>query len=110
MLLGKDPALKALEMNESYRSLALAGNDQRILIVFIVTPTDSALGLVGSDVRNVFDSLDLHGLLKFLLIELPLGHLLLVTSEVLHSEPHSTKFNSVKFLDLVVIFAGLILQ
>ena len=97
-------------MNESYRSFTLTGNDQRIIGVLIVTPTDSALGLVRSDVWNVLDSLDFHGLLEFLVVELFLGHLLLVTSEVLDSEPDSSKFNSVKFLDLVVIFATLVLQ
>ena len=75
LLLGKHPVLEALEVNETNGTLALASNDQGVLCVFLGTPANSALNLVfGAVLAEVLDSLDLLGLLEFLVVEFALAH------------------------------------
>ena len=59
---------------------------------------------------DVLHALDFECFPKLLLIQLSLGHLLLVAPEVLDSEPDSAQFNGVELLDLVVILALLVFQ
>lgn len=59
---------------------------------------------------DVARTLDLHGLLELLLIELILGHLLLVAPEVLNSESDSTQLDGVELLDFVIVLAVFVLK
>jgi hypothetical protein len=111
LFLSENPTLKALEVDKSYRSLALASQDKRVIyFVLLITPTDSALNVLWGFIVNVLQSLHPHSLFQFLLVKFILRHLLLITSEVLHSEPDSSQFNGIKFLNLVVVFAVFIFE
>ena len=46
MLLGQQPVPETLEMNESYRTSAFTGNDQRIILTMLAGPANAALTLV----------------------------------------------------------------
>ena len=45
LFLSKDPILQALEMNESYWTLAFTGNDKRICVIVFIAPAYSTLYL-----------------------------------------------------------------
>lgn len=59
LLLGEDPVLQAFEMNKTYWTFAFTSNDQRICIIVVVTPTDSALDLVSCQIWHVLRGLHL---------------------------------------------------
>jgi len=110
LFLSKDPTLQALEMDKTDSTLAFACNDKWVLVVIFIAPTDSALDVVHFVGIDVFGSSDLHGLSQLLMVQFFLGHLHEVTFEILDSEPNSSELDSVKLLDLVVIFASFVLQ
>ena len=97
-------------MDKSDGSFALTGEDQRVVDIVLVSPTDSALDILLMDVINVSSSFYFHGFSKFLLVELILGHLDGVALEVLHSEPDSAQLNGIELLYFVVIFTTLVFQ
>jgi len=70
LLLGEHPRLKALEMDETDGSSALASDNQRVGLVVLVAPADTALDLVLRGVIDVLGTFDLHGFTKLLLVEL----------------------------------------
>ena len=111
LLLGQHPGLQALEVDQAHRALALARQNQRVHhVVLLVTPADSALNVVWGFVLDVLGPFDLHGLLQLLIVELVLGHLLLVASVVLNSEPDPSQLNGVELLNFVVVFAVFVLE
>ena len=110
LLLGEHPRLQALEVDETDGASALAGDDEWVRSVILVTPADPALNLVLARIINILGALDLHGLPQFLLVQFFLRHLDVVASEVLDSKSNTTKLDGVEFLDLVVIFAVLVLE
>jgi len=110
LFLSKDPTLQALEMDKTDSTLAFACNDKWVLVVIFIAPADSALDVVHFVGIDVFGSSDLHGLSQLLMVQFFLGHLHEVTFEILDSEPNSSELDSVKLLDLVVIFASFVLQ
>ena len=97
-------------MDETDGASTLASNDEWVGGVILVTPADPALNLVLARIINILGALDLHGLPQFLLIQFFLGHLDVVAPEVLDSESNTTKLDGVEFLDLIVIFAVLVLE
>jgi hypothetical protein len=97
-------------MNQTDRTSALAGNDERVCSIVLITPTDSALNLILTGIINVLGALDLHGLSQFLLIKLLFRHVYVVAPEVFYSKSDTTKLDSVEFFDFVVILAILIFQ
>ena len=70
LLLGEDPRLEALEMDETDGSSALASDNQGVGLIIFIAPADTALNLVLRGVVNVLCTLDLHSFTKLLLIEL----------------------------------------
>ena len=111
LFLSKHPVFETLEMNETNGTSALAGDDKRIVLILFRAPTNSALDLIFcSLITKILHSFDLLSLFKFLIIELSFTHHDLVTFEVLDSEPYSTQFDGVKFLNFVVIFSSFILK
>jgi hypothetical protein len=110
LLLSKNPGLEALEMDETHWSLTLAGDNERIGLIILVTPTNSALNLILTSIIKVLGTLDLHSFSQLLLIQLILRHVNIVASEVLDSESNTTQLDCVKFFNFVVIFAALVLQ
>mmetsp|Transcript_5149 Transcript_5149/g.8748 ORF Transcript_5149/g.8748 Transcript_5149/m.8748 type:complete len:261 (+) Transcript_5149:677-1459(+) len=109
LLLGQHPALQALEVDQAYRSFALAGQDEGVGRVVLVAPADSALDLVRGVVQ-VLGALHLHGLTQLLLVQLLLRHVELVTAEVLDSEADAAELDGVELLNLVVILSALVLE
>ena len=97
-------------MNQAYRSFAGTGQDERVVMLVLVTPADSALDLVRTAVFDVLSSSDLHGLSELLLVEFLLRHLKRVAPEVLDSEPDSSDLDSVKLLNVVVVLPLFILE
>jgi hypothetical protein len=75
LFLSENPILEALEMNETDSTLTLASDDQRIVLVFLGTPADSALNLVlralMTEVLNTFHFLSLF---QFLVVKLAFTH------------------------------------
>jgi len=110
LFLSEDPVLEALEVNEADGTLAFACNDQRIVGVFFGTPADSALDLILVRVFEVLDSCDFLGFFEFLVIELTFTHRNLITLEVFYSKSNPSEFNSVKFLNLVIVFSSFIFE
>jgi hypothetical protein len=110
LLLGEHPVLQALEVNQANRTLALASNNQWVCGVLLRTPTNSALNIVLTAILEVLDTFDFLGLLEFLVVELLLTHHDLITLEIFDPESDSSKFDSVKFLNLVVVFSRFIFQ
>lgn len=64
----------------------------------------------GSVRCDILDSLNFLGLLQFLVVQLQLTHLDLVTLEIFYSEPDPTDFDSVKFLNLVIVLSSFIFE
>jgi hypothetical protein len=60
-----------------------------------------------TEVLNTFYFLSLF---QFLVVKLAFTHWNLVTLEVFYSEANSTEFNSVKFLNLVIVFSSFIFE
>lgn len=112
MLLGEQPISKTLEMDESYRSRALTGDNHWVVSIMLVTPANAALDLVriGNKLWEVVDTLDLHGFLKLLLVKFFRAHLRLITPEILDSKAHPANFDGVKFLNFVIILAIFVLK
>lgn len=110
LLLGEHPVLKALEVNQADGTLALASNNQWICWVLFGTPANSALNIVLAAFAKIFDAGDLLSFLEFLVVELLLAHHDLIALEIFDSESNSTKFDSVKFLNLVIVFSGFIFE
>lgn len=79
------------------------------MVIVFGAPADSALDVFDALV-DVIETFDLHGLSKLLVVELILRHLDLVTSEVLHSEPDSSKLDGVELLDFVIVLAGFVFK
>ena len=109
LLLCKNPVLKALEVNNTNRSLTLAGNDKGVLVIVFSTPANSALDLIFTFI-DVLNSFDFHGLSKLLIVQFILRHFYLITSEIFYSESHSSKLDGVELLNLVVIFASFVFK
>ena len=109
LFLAKNPTLKALEMNETDGSLALTSDNQRIVLILICAPADSALNVILRFI-NVLRSLYFHGLSELLLVKFFFRHLLLVAPEVLDSESHSSEFDGIKLLNFVVILSVFVLK
>ena len=98
-------------MDEADCAFALACNDQWVVHIFLGAPADSALNLVLRAVMTkILDSFDLLSLFEFLVVKLTFTHGNLITLEVFHSEANSTQFNSVKFLNLVIVFSSFIFE
>ena len=111
MLLSKHPTLEALEVNQANRTFTFAGKNQRIgIFVFFVTPADSTLNVFFVFINDILRTAHVHGLPELLLVKFFFGHLLLVASEVLDSESHSTQLNGVKLLDFVIVLAVFVFQ
>ena len=111
LLLSKHPVLQALEVDQAHSTLALAGNDQWIGLVFLRTPTNSALNIVLVAVgAKVLHTSNLLSFLQFLVVKLLLTHHDLIALEVLDSEADSSKFDGVKFLNLVIVLSGFVFQ
>lgn len=110
LLLCQHPVLQTLEMNQAYGTFAFAGDDQWVGIVLLRTPANSALDLILITVLKILHSLDLLSLFQLLVVELRLAHHNLVALEILDSESHSSKFDGVKFLNLVIVFSGFIFK
>lgn len=70
LLLSENPGLEALEMDESHGSSALAGDNQRVGLIILVAPTDSALNLVLGSVIDILSALYFHGFSQLLVVEL----------------------------------------
>lgn len=96
-------------MDETDRASALASDNEGIGFVVLITPTDSALNLILTCIINIFCSFYFHSFSQFLLIQFFFGHVNCITSEVLYSESDTTQLNGVKFFNLVVILAILVL-
>ena len=73
LLLCENPVLKALEVNDTNRSLTLAGNDKGVLVIVFCTPANSALDLIFAFI-DVLDSFDFHGLSELLIVQFILRH------------------------------------
>lgn len=111
LFLSENPVLEALEVNEADCALALASDDQGIVLVFLGAPADSALNLVlRAIMTKVLNTFHFLSLFQFLVVKLALTHRNLVTLEVFYSEANSTEFNSVKFLNLVIVFSSFIFE
>jgi hypothetical protein len=114
LLLGENPVLQTLEVDQTDRTLAFACNDQRVVLFLLGAPTDSALNLIFNTVdTGLLDLLETNnflGLLQFLLVKLLLTHHVFVTPEIFDSESDPTKFDSVKFLNLIIVLSGFIFK
>lgn len=110
LLLSENPTLEAIKVDKTHSTLAFACNDKGIGLVILVSPADSALNRVHFAIDDVFGSFDLHGLSKFLMVQLLLRHLHVVALEIFDSESDSSELDGVELLDLVVILARLILE
>lgn len=110
MLLGQHPVLKALEVNKTDGTLALASYNQWVCWIFFRTPANSALNIVLAAFAKIFDAGDLLSFLEFLIIELLLTHHDLIALKIFDSEPNSTEFDGVKFLNLVIVLSGFIFE
>lgn len=110
LLLGLQPVLKTFEVNETDGACALASDNQRVALLFVAGPANTALHLISILIGKVCGRLDGLGFLKLLLIELLRAHLQMIATEILHSETDTAELDGIEFLDLVVILAGLIFQ
>lgn len=106
LFLSQDPISQTFEMDETDRTLTFAGDNQGVSFVIIVAPTYSTLNLVSMRVLlNVTKALNFKSLSKLLLIKFGFRHMEFFATEVLNSESHSTKLDSIELLDFVVVFA-----
>ena len=79
------------------------------MVIVFGAPTDSTLYVVFLIV-DVLSSFDLHGLSKFLIVELFLGHFQLIASEILDSKSDSSEFDSVELLYFIVVFTSFVFK
>ena len=106
LFLSQNPISKTLEMDETYGTLTFASDNERILLVIIVTPTYSTLNLVTRSILlNIRDTLDFKSLSQLLLIKFGFRHMEFFAAEVLYSESNTTKLDSIKLLNFIVVFA-----
>ena len=63
------------------------------------------MGVLLANLHDISRGLDRLGFLDLLVIELTLGQVHLLASEVFDSEAYSTKFDGIKLLNFVVKFA-----
>lgn len=112
LFLCQHPILKALEVNQTNGTLAFACDDKWVSFILLRTPADSALNLIltSSIKLKIFETLDLLSLFEFLVIKLTFTHGDLITLEIFYSEANSSKFDGVKFLNLIVVFSGFIFK
>lgn len=98
-------------MDEANSTLTFASNNKWVCWVFLGTPTNSALNIIFCAFRTkVFETSDLLGLLELLVIKLFLTHRYLIAFEIFYSKSDTTKFDSIKFLNLVIIFSSFIFK
>lgn len=111
LLLGQHPILKALEMDKSYCSFALASDNKGIALIFIWAPANSALNIVfaalGTQIRSCCHLLSFF---QLLIVKFSLGHLYFLAFEVFYSESDSAEFNGIELLNLVIVLSGLIFE
>ena len=110
LLLGEHPVLQTLEVDKTDRTLALASNNQWIGFVFLRTPTNSALNVILGAFFQILDAGDFLSFLEFLVVELSFTHHDFIALEIFDSESNSSKFDGVKFLNLVIVLSGFIFQ
>ena len=110
LFLSQHPVLQTLEMDETDGTFTLASNNQWIRGVLLRTPANSALNILLILGAEVLDTLDLLSFFEFLVVELSLAHHNLIALEIFDSESDSTKFDSVKFLNLIIVLSGFIFQ
>jgi hypothetical protein len=110
LLLGQYPVLQALEVDKTDSTLALASNNQWIGFVFLRTPTNSALNIILSDFSQILDADDFLSFLELLIVEFSFTHHNFVALEIFDSESNSSKFDGVKFLNLVIVLSSFIFQ
>jgi len=106
LFLSQNPISQTFKMDETNRTLTFACDNQRIELVIIIAPTYSTLNLVsGCILLNITDTLYFKSLSKLLLIEFGFRHMEFLATEVLYSESHTTKLDSIELLDFIVVFA-----
>ena len=110
MFLSENPILEALEMDQTNSTSTFACNNQWVIFVFLRTPADSALNVVLVLLIKILDTFDFLSFLQLLIVKLTFRHCNLITFEIFHSKTDSSKLDSIKFLNLVIILSGLILQ
>lgn len=114
LLLSENPIFQALEMDKTDSTFAFASYDQWICRVLLRTPANSALNLVFDSINsflfNILETSNFLSFFEFLVIELSFTHLNLIALEIFYSEAHSSKFDGVKFLNLVVVFPGFVFE
>ena len=110
LLLGQNPGLEALEVDETDGTSALACDNEGVSLIVLVSPADSALNLVLRSIINILGALHLHCFSQLLVIKLLFGHVDVVAPEILDTESDSSELDGVELLDLVVILAVFVLQ
>lgn len=110
LFLGENPILQAFEVDQTNWTFAFTSDNQRINIIVVITPTNSALNLILSGVWNILGTFDLMSLPDFLLVKLLIWKLNVVTSEIFDSKSNSTQFDGVKFLDFIIVFSHFIFE
>lgn len=106
LFLSQNPISKTFEVDEAYGTLTFASDNKRILLVIIVAPTYSTLNLVSSSILcYIINTLDFKSLSQFLLIKFGFRHVEFFATEVLYSESNTTKLDSIKLLNFVIVFA-----
>lgn len=105
-----EPVLETLEVDQSDRATALAGQDQGVRIrILFRTPAETALDRLLSS-SKVASSLDCLGLLELLDKEFLGRKVHLLAAEVLDAETHPAELDGVELLDFVVELAFRVLQ
>lgn len=66
--------------------------------------------ILSSVSAKIFDAFNFLSFFEFLVIELLFAHHDLIALEIFYSESYSTEFDSVKFLNLVIVFSGFIFE
>ena len=98
-------------MDQTDGTLAFASDDQWIGRIFLRAPADSTLDVVLIALSSkILDTFDLLSLFELLFVKLSFAHGDLIALEIFDSEPDSTKFDSVKFLNLVIVFSSFIFE
>lgn len=111
LFLSQNPVSQTFKMDETDRTLTFASDNQRVQFVIIIAPTYSTLNLVSCSILlNISESLNFKSLPELLLIQFGFRHMEFLATEVLYSESHTTKLDSIKLLDFIVVFAWLIFQ
>lgn len=111
LFLSENPVLKALKVDKTYSTNALASRDKRIVDVLLWAPANSALNVVfGTIFAKICDTFYLLGLLEFLFVQLTSSHLNLLTLKIFDSEAYPSEFDSIKLLNFVIIFSSFIFE